>query len=66
MSKRTVRTVRTMIQVVIGLASAVPSLVAGLPLGEAGVQAVAVAALVTHEFHLIEAIPGFPDSLKID
>lgn len=65
MSPRTTRTVRTVLQIVIGLASAVPDLVAGLPLGAAGAQAIAVAAVVTHEFHLIEQIPGFPKALKI-
>ena len=66
MSPRTVRTIHTVIQLVIGLATAVPDLVAGLPLGAVGAQAIAVAAIVTHEFHLIEQIPGFPESLKID
>lgn len=66
MSPRTVRTIRTVIQIVIGLASAVPDLMAGLPLGAAGAQAVAVSALVTHEFYLIEKLPGFPESLKLD
>lgn len=66
MSKKTVRTLRTVIQIVIGLASAVPDLVAGVPLGAAGVQAVAVAAIVTHEFELIEKLPFFPESLKVE
>lgn len=66
MSKRTVRTIRTVIQIVLGIASTVPDIVAGVPLGAAGAQAVAVAALVTHEFHVIEAIPGFPKALKVD
>lgn len=66
MSPRTVRTIRTVLQIAIGLASAVPDLVAGLPLGATGAQVIAVSAIVTHEFHLIEQIPGFPKSLKID
>lgn len=65
MSKRTVRTLRTVIQVVLALASAVPDVVAGLPVGAAAAQAVAVAALVTHYFQVIEALPGFPKALKV-
>lgn len=66
MSKSTVRTIRTVIQIVLGLASAVPDLVAGVPLGAAGAQAVVVAGLVTKYFHVIEALPGFPEALKVD
>lgn len=66
MSARSKRTVRTVLQLVVGLASVVPDLVASVPLGAAGVQAVLVAGVVTHWFHVIEAIPGFPASLKLD
>lgn len=65
MSKRTKRTVRTVLQLVIGLASVVPDLVAGVPLGAVGAQAVVVAGVVTHWFYVVEAIPGFPESLKL-
>lgn len=66
MSDRRKRTIRTVIQIVLGIASVIPDVVAKVPLGATGVQLVAVSAAVTHYFHLIERIPGFPESLKVD
>lgn len=66
MSTRTVRTVRTALQVVIAVCAAIPAVVSGLPSAAIGAQVVAVAVAVTHWFSFIESLPFFPDSLRVN
>lgn len=66
LSKRTVRTIRTVLQIVLAVASVVPALVEKLPDPAVAAQLVVVAGLVTHYFGVIEQLPFFPDALRVD
>lgn len=66
LSQRTKRTLRTIIQVLISLCAAIPDVVAKVPLGATGAQILVVSGLVTHYFKAAEALPFFPDWLKLD
>lgn len=66
LSPRTKRTLRTIIQIIIGLAAAVPDVLAKLPLGASAGQVLVVTGLVTHYFGMLESLPFFPEWLKLD
>jgi hypothetical protein len=66
MTDRNKRTIRTIVQVVIALATAVPDVITKVPLGATAVQVVAVAGAVTHYFYLAERLPFFPPWLRLD
>lgn len=55
---------RTALQVAVGVVSVVPAVVAHVPVGAIAVQIVAVAAVVTRYFHVVE--PFLPSWLKFD
>jgi hypothetical protein len=57
--------IRTAVQVVVGIATAVPTYAEHLPTAAVVTQVVAVAALVTRYFPKIEALPFFPSWLKV-
>lgn len=66
MTEHTKRTLRTIVQVAIGVATAAPEIANHLPADIAVAQIVTVSALVCHYFYLLEAIPGFPAWLKLN
>lgn len=65
MNAKNKRTVRTVIQLVVGLAAALPLFLAH-DTGPAVGLAVAVSTAVTRWFAFVEQIPGFPDWLRVD
>lgn len=66
MSDRTKHTIRTVVQVLLGVASAIPDVLNHVPAVAVAGQVIAVAGAVTHYFHLIESVPGFPSWLKVN
>lgn len=66
MTNHTKRTLRTIVQVTIGVLSAAPEIAAHLPADIAVAQTVAVSALVCHYFYLLESLPGFPAWLMLN
>lgn len=64
MTDNTKRTLRTLIQVLLAVATAVPSVINGLPISAVGAQVIVVAGLFTKYFYLAEKIPGFPSWLE--